>query len=213
MATLFMKADTKVGSLAPNWYDKALSGAAMLLLATVLVALARGVAQWPQVPGIVWAHLVTVLVALVLTPWMLLRPRGTKTHRLLGKIWLGLMIIAALSSFFIHTIDLLLGFSPIHLLSAYVLYGSWAAIRAARAHRIREHRLNVIGMYIGGIVVAGGFTLLPGRLMHAVVFAWPTEWPDMDRLSSFFAVMVVFVMLLAALSVLSTRPWARSERR
>ena len=164
-------------------------------------------------PLAIQIHVAAVIPAALLGPCMFWVRKGTPMHRLLGKIWLGLMIIAALSTFFIHTIDLLLGFSPIHLLSAYVLYGSWAAIRAARAHRIREHRLNVIGMYIGGIVVAGGFTLLPGRLMHAVVFAWPTEWPDMDRLSSFFAVMVVFVMLLAALSVLSTRPWARSERR
>ncbi|WP_369405740.1 hypothetical protein [Sphingomonas asaccharolytica] len=95
MATLFLKADAKVGSLAPNWYDKALSAAATLLLAAVVVALARGMAQWPQVPGVVWAHLVTVLIALILTPWMLLRPRGTKAHRLLGKIWVTAMVATA----------------------------------------------------------------------------------------------------------------------
>ncbi|HEX7850784.1 MAG TPA: hypothetical protein VF485_13730, partial [Sphingomonas sp.] len=105
MATLFVKADAKVGSLAPNWYDKALSGAAILLLATVIVALTRGMAQWPQVPGVIWAHLATVLVALTLTPWMLLRPRGTKIHRLLGKIWVAAMVATAALSLLVKTIN------------------------------------------------------------------------------------------------------------
>jgi len=41
----------------------------------------------------------------------------TPLHRLLGKIWMVLMVITSLSSFFIHQIDLFYGFSPIHLLS------------------------------------------------------------------------------------------------
>lgn len=164
-------------------------------------------------PLAIQVHVAAVIPAALLGPYMFWTRKGTSMHRLLGRIWLGLMVVAALSSFFIHTIDLFLGFSPIHLLSAYVLYGSWTAIRAARAHRIREHRLNVIGMYIGGVVVAGGFTLLPGRLMHAVMFAWPGEWPDMVRLSSFLAIMAGFVLLLAALSGLAARPRARSVNR
>ncbi len=28
----------------------------------------------------------------------------------------------------------------------------------------------MIGVYIGGMLVAGSLTLLPGRLLHAVVF-------------------------------------------
>lgn len=164
-------------------------------------------------PLAIQIHVAAVVPAALLGPYMFWARKGTPVHRLLGKVWLGLMVVAALSSFFIHTINLLLGFSPIHLLSIYVLYGSWRAIRAARAHRIREHRLNVIGMYVGGIVVAGGFTLLPGRLMHEVLFAWPAGWPDMARLASFLAIMAGFVLLLAALSALATRRQAGSMNR
>jgi uncharacterized membrane protein len=28
----------------------------------------------------------------------------------------------------------------------------------------------MLSVYIGGILIAGGFTLAPGRIMHAVVF-------------------------------------------
>lgn len=147
-------------------------------------------------------HVATVVPAALIGPYMFLSRKGTPTHRLAGMVWLGLMVVAALSSFFIHTINLFLGFSPIHLLSLYVLYGSWSALRAARAHRIREHRLTVIGIYVGGIVIAGGFTLLPGRLMHEVVFTWPTAWPDMARLSAFLAMMAGSAAVMTMISAL-----------
>lgn len=164
-------------------------------------------------PLAIQIHVAAVIPAALLGPYMFRARKGTPTHRLLGKVWLGLMVVAALSSFFIHTINLFYGFSPIHLLSAYVLYGSWSAIRAARAHRIREHRLNVIGMYVGGIIIAGGFTLLPGRLMHEIVFTWPAGWPDIARLAMFLAIMAGFVLLLAMLSALTARPRARQPSR
>ena len=151
-------------------------------------------------PLAIQIHVAAVIPAALLGPYMFWARKGTPVHRLLGKVWLGLMVIAALSSFFIHSINLFLGFSPIHLLSVYVLYGSWQAIRAARLHRIREHRLNVIGMYVGGIVIAGGFTLLPGRLMHEVMFTWPAAWPDLGKLGAFVGMMAAFVLLLAAIS-------------
>lgn len=162
-------------------------------------------------PLAVQVHVAAVIPAALLGPPIFWARKGTRLHRLFGKVWLGLMVAAALSSFFIHGIDLFLGLSPIHLLSAYILYGSWKAVSAARAHRIREHKRNLIGMYVGGILVAGGLTLLPGRLMHAVFFAWPAEWPDMTRLSAFVILMAGFVLALAILSALVTRPRAGRE--
>ena len=157
-------------------------------------------------------HVATVVPAALIGPWLFLSRKGSPRHRLVGKVWLGLMVASALSSFFIHTIDILLGFSPIHLLSVYVLYASWSAIRAARTHQIRKHKLNVIGMYVGGIVIAGGFTLLPGRLMHEVIFTWPAGWPDMTRLLAFLAVMVASVAALAGMAALAPRLRGRPQK-
>lgn len=164
MATLFMKADAKVGSIAPNGYDKMLSAGAGLLLVAVIVALARGYAQWPQVPAIVWAHLLTVLVSLVLTPWMLLKPRGTPIHRLLGKVWVLAMVATAALSLFVRTINP--GhFSVIHLLSIFVLVMAPRVWLTARAHQVARHRATVRGLVTGALLIAGFFTLPPFRLL------------------------------------------------
>ena len=111
-------------------------------------------------------HVATVVPAALIGAWLLARPKGTRLHRLLGRIWIGLMAATALSTFFIHEIRLVGDFSPIHLISVYVLSGCVLAVRAARRRDIAAHRGHVAGMYLGGIVVAGAFTFLPGRIMH-----------------------------------------------
>jgi uncharacterized membrane protein len=40
----------------------------------------------------------------------------------------------------------------------------------ARRHRVKQHRATMIGLFLGALIVAGIFTLLPGRIMHDVVF-------------------------------------------
>lgn len=115
-------------------------------------------------------HVATVLPAAFLGAFLLARPKGTPVHRLLGKIWLLLMVMTSISTFFIHELKTVGDFSPIHLLSLYVLFGSVMAIRSARRRDIRAHRAQVAGMYFGGIVVAGLFTMLPSRVMGATIF-------------------------------------------
>jgi uncharacterized membrane protein len=127
-------------------------------------------------PLAVQVHVAAVLPASVLGAYILLNRKGTPVHRLLGKIWMALMVITSLSSFFIHQINLVYGFSPIHLLSVFVLVGAWRSISAARAHNIRAHKATVIGMYFGGIIIAGLFTLIPGRIMNTVVFSGGPSW-------------------------------------
>ena len=69
----------------PDTYEKVLAVGAGILLVVVLVALAKGHAYWAQIPRGVWLHLATILTALVLTPVMLLRPRGDRLHRRLAR--------------------------------------------------------------------------------------------------------------------------------
>ena len=80
-------------------------------------------------PFAIQFHVATVLPAAVLGAFLLARPKGTPSHRLLGKIWLVLMVMTSLSTFFIHGINTVGGFSPIHLLSVYVIAGSVFASR------------------------------------------------------------------------------------
>jgi uncharacterized membrane protein len=59
---------------------------------------------------------------------------------------------------------------PIHLLSIYVLVSLPFAVYYAHTHQVSQHRRAMLGMFFGGLVIAGLFTLMPGRIMHAVVF-------------------------------------------
>jgi uncharacterized membrane protein len=97
-------------------------------------------------------------------------PKGTLPHRTLGWIWVGLMATVAIASFWIHQIRLVGPWSPIHLLSIFTLAMLPLAVWKAHTHRIAEHRRIMISMFLGALVVAGLFTLVPGRIMHAVVF-------------------------------------------
>ena len=54
----------------------------------------------------------------------------------------------------------------IHLLSLFTLNVVPCAYLAARRGNIHAHRGNMIGLYVGGILVAGAFALAPGRLLH-----------------------------------------------
>lgn len=135
-------------------------------------------------PLAVQVHVYTVVPAALIGGYMLIARKGTPAHRLLGRIWIALMFTTSVSSFFIHGLDLFVGFSPIHLLSAATLAGCVQAVRMARARRIKEHMRIVKSMYFGGIGIAGLFTLLPGRIMNRMVFGdggswmawlWPTQ--------------------------------------
>lgn len=155
-------------------------------------------------PFAIQLHVAAVLPAALIGPYMFWAKKGTPTHRLVGKIWLGLMVVAALSSFFIHEINLFMGFSPIHLISIYVIFGAWLAIRNARTHRITAHKRQVLGLYLGGIVGAGAFTLLPGRIMNKVVFTYPDSWSDTGRIAVFITVMATVVAILYIAARVST---------
>ena len=115
-------------------------------------------------------HVFAAMAAFALGVVQLAAPKGTLPHRTIGWIWVGLMATVAASSLWIHKVRLFGPWSPIHLLSIYVLIMLPIAVIAARRHNVRRHRLAMIGMFTGGLVIAGLFTFLPGRIMHAAVF-------------------------------------------
>ena len=120
----------------------------------------------PAVP----LHAFAAMAAFVLGIVQFAAPKGTLPHRTIGWIWVLLMAAVALSSFWIHTIRLAGPFSPIHLLSIFTLIMLPLAVWRAHQHRVADHRRIMIMTFTGALVIAGAFTLLPGRIMHAVVF-------------------------------------------
>lgn len=114
-------------------------------------------------------HALAALAAFGLGAVQLLARKGGAGHRARGWVWSGLMALVALSAFWIHTIRSWGGFSPLHGLAVVVLASLPLAIAHARAHRIAAHRRVMLALFTFALVVAGGFTLYPGRIMHAVL--------------------------------------------
>ena len=108
--------------------------------------------------------------AFVLGTIQLVAPKGTLTHRIVGSIWVLLMLIVSISAFFIHELRLWGPWSPIHLLAIFTLVMLPIAVLRAHRHDVIRHRRAMLGLFLGGLVIAGLFTLLPGRIMQAVVF-------------------------------------------
>jgi len=121
-----------------------------------------------------YLHLITVVPAFLIGTLLIFSKRkGSlthKTHKLLGKIYLVLLLITALISLFMPAAlgPTLLGrFGWIHLLSVVTLITVFTAYFNARNGNIKTHRNQMVGLYFGGIILAGSFSFLPGRMLHS----------------------------------------------
>jgi uncharacterized membrane protein len=110
-------------------------------------------------------------------PWgfilLFFQKRGDKSHRLWGKGYALLIIFSSLVSLFLKAHvgpSWLNHFGYIHLLSlvtiATVPYSLWQLKRG----RLISHQRSMQFLYWTGLLVAGGFTLFPGRYLHGLVF-------------------------------------------
>jgi uncharacterized membrane protein len=125
----------------------------------------------------VLVHLAAALAALGLGAWQLLAAKGTERHRWVGRVWVVLMLVIALSSFGITGLaEGVLGpgwtgwYSPIHLLSLFVLVAIPRAVWAAMRGNIAAHQRGMKQAYFLGLILTGAFTLLPGRLLGRMLF-------------------------------------------
>ncbi len=119
---------------------------------------------------LITVHALAAIAAFVLGGVQLAAPKGTRPHRTLGYVWVVLMAVVAGTALFIYTLRIIGPFSPIHLLALYTLYSLVSAIRSARKGDISEHKKAMLTTYLGALIVAGVFTLWPGRIMHQVAF-------------------------------------------
>ena len=119
--------------------------------------------QWTPV---IVTHAVMAGLALVVGGAVLARRKGTPSHRLLGWVWVVLMASVASLSFAIR-FD---GFSWIHGLSVYTLLSLVFGVAHARRRQVQAHRITMISIFVGALVITGLFTLLPQRLIGQMVW-------------------------------------------
>jgi uncharacterized membrane protein len=114
-------------------------------------------------------HLASVLPAIPLGLYVLLTRKDGTRHRMLGKLWMALMVSGALSALFIRHINHG-GFSWIHIFVPVTVLAAWAAVASARAGRISHHCRRVIAMYLYALIVPVLFAFAPGRVMWTWTF-------------------------------------------
>ena len=119
---------------------------------------------------VIQLHAFAAMAAFALGIVQLSASKGTLPHRTIGWVWVLLMLAVSISAFWIHQIRLWGPWSPIHLLAIFTLVMVPIAVLQARRHRVAQHRFAMISIFAGALVIAGLFTFVPGRIMHAVAF-------------------------------------------
>lgn len=127
-------------------------------------------------PLAVQIHALAAIAAVILGALVLFRQKGTPLHKLMGRLWVALMLVTATSALFINEIRLIGPFSPIHLFSVLTYVSVAQGIWQIRHGNVRAHRATMIGLYFLALGLAGAFTLLPGRRMSQVLFGPDAGW-------------------------------------
>jgi uncharacterized membrane protein len=107
-------------------------------------------------------QLSAALAALMPGVVMLVRRKGTLSHKFWGRIWAALMLTVAISSLWIPSF---LHFAWIHLFTILTLVALPLAIYKIRRGDVQGHAATMKRLFFGGLVIAGIFTLVPGCIL------------------------------------------------
>ena len=128
-------------------------------------------------PWVIQVHAFGAIAAFFLGAIQFAAPKGALPHKTLGVIWVTIMTAVTVSSIFIRPAlipDLPLSqwFGPIHLFTVITAVGIFGGVRhlLVGGPNLKRHKGPFLGMFLGGLVVAGVLAFLPGRIMHQVVF-------------------------------------------
>lgn len=126
---------------------------------------------------VIQAHAFSAIAAFFLGVVQLAAPKGALPHKTLGVVWVGLMSAVTVSSVFIRPslepgLPLTQWFSWIHIFTVITAIGVVGGLYhlLSGGADLKKHKGPFIGIFIGGLIIAGGLAFLPGRIMHAVVF-------------------------------------------
>lgn len=120
-----------------------------------------------------YVHLASVVPAFFIGTYLLIRHKGTPLHKALGRLYMGLMLFTAAVTLVMpaEVGPALFGhFGFIHLFSVLVFISVPNAYFAIKKGDVKRHRGSMISLYVGGLLIAGSFTFVPGRLLHGVFF-------------------------------------------
>jgi uncharacterized membrane protein len=120
-------------------------------------------------PWSVQIHVAAALAAIVVGALIFLLRKGSGFHRVLGWTWVSAMIVVAATSIAMIA-DFGGGINPLHAFTALTVISLWAGLTGIRRGDVRRHAGSMVGLYVGGLVIAGAFAFIPGRTMWQVFF-------------------------------------------
>lgn len=146
---------------------------------------------------LVASHATAATLAVVLGAVQLLRRRfGDRLHRWNGRIWVALMVLVAVSSFWIR--DISPGrFSWIHVLSVVTLVSLAAALVAIRRGDRITHAVSMISTYAGMLGALVGVVAVPVRLVPR---SFQADWLGMTLLTAGIATAALVGVALLSLA-------------
>jgi uncharacterized membrane protein len=118
-------------------------------------------------PAVLQIHVMAAVAAVILGAVLMTWRKGRAFHRVGGWVWVTAMAVVAGSSFFIVGLN---GdrWSWIHILSGWTAITLPLAVIAARRHKVAQHRGAMMGLFYGGLLLAGLLNFIPGRLIWRV---------------------------------------------
>jgi len=123
---------------------------------------------------IVLIHLCIILPCVLFGTYLIFAKKGTQSHNFIGKLYMILMGLTGVLTLFIPAQvgqRILNHFGLLHLLSILTIYTVPKAWFAIKRGNVKSHKYSMISLYIGGIIIAGGFAILaPGRYLHTLLF-------------------------------------------
>ncbi len=122
---------------------------------------------------LLYLHLGTIAPCILLGAYLIGFQKGTLSHKRLGKVYMGLIFFSSVVSLFMEAKvgpQFLNHFGWIHSLSLVTIATVPVSIQAARKGAIKRHQRTMLLLYFSGLLIAGGFTLFPGRFLHHVFF-------------------------------------------
>ena len=125
---------------------------------------------------IIYIHAFFALTAVPLGLYIFLTKKGTAKHILFGRIWISWLLTISLTAIFIQ--EIAPGeYSLIHLLIPLtigsLIYSIWSIRKYKKTTLLkykRAHMSSMTSVYVGALILAGAFTLMPGRLFYEILF-------------------------------------------
>jgi uncharacterized membrane protein len=116
-----------------------------------------------EAPLAIQIHLATIIPAFFLGTWQIFFSRkGGPAHRIIGAAYLVLMTITATAAIFIPRGRI----SFFYFFVVLTYFSVFRAIWFLRKKNIAGHKRAMVGLYVGGLLIAGSLTFLPGRMMY-----------------------------------------------